>query len=365
MNNFHGIIPENFAKGNRLRTLAFNGNLLEGLLPKSLVNCINLEVLDLGNNKINDSFPYWLVALPKLQVLVLRSNKFHGPIENYETSGMFFSKLRILDLSHNEFIGTLPSHFFKDLKALTTDESEGDPKYIGENFYYGLPGEYVMENYLFLQYQDSVIIAMKGNVLPLEKILTIFSVIDLSRNMFYGKIPKVLGTLKFLRVLNFSHNRLNGHIPSSLANLSVLESLDLSSNMLTGEIPMQLTSLTFLAVLNLSQNLLRGPIPQGKQFNTFQNASYDGNLGLCGFPLSMKCSTDETPSPPPPPSIFEEDNDSMFASGFGWKSVLMGYGCGLVIGMAMGYIVFKTGKPHWLVRFVEALKEVKWKDETA
>ena len=198
MNNFHGIIPENFAKGNRLRTLAFNGNLLEGLLPKSLVNCINLEVLDLGNYKINDSFPYWLVALPKLQVLVLRSNKFHGPIENYETSGMFFSKLRILDLSHNEFIGTLPSHFFKDLKALTTDESEGDPKYIGENFYYGLPGEYVMENYLFLQYQDSVIIAMKGNVLPLKKILTIFAVIDLSRNMFYGKIPKVLGTLKFL-----------------------------------------------------------------------------------------------------------------------------------------------------------------------
>ncbi|KAK4573684.1 hypothetical protein RGQ29_031580 [Quercus rubra] len=328
-NSLSGTIPSclgNFSNSlsNRLRTLAFNGNLLEGLLPKSFVNCINLEVLDLGNYKINDSFPYWLVALPKLQVLVLRSNKFHGPIENYETSGMFFSKLRILGLSHNEFI------------ALTTNESEVDPKYIGENFYHGLPGEYVMENYLFLRYQDSVIIAMKCNVLPLKKILTIFAVIDLSRNMFYGKIPKVLGTLK-----------LNGHIPSSLANLSVLESLDLSSNMLTGEIPMQLTR---------------------KQFNTFQNASYDGNLGLCEFPLSMKCSTDETPSPPPPPpppSIFEEDNDSTFASGFGWKSVLMGYGCGLVIGMAMGYIVFKTGKPHWLVRFVEALKDVKWKDETA
>ena len=164
-------------------------------------------------------------------------------------------------------------------------------------------------------------------------------------------------------MLNFSHNRLTDHIPSSLANLLVLESLDLSSNMLTREIPMQLTSLTFFAVLNLSQNLLTGPIPQGKQFDTFQNVSYDGNLGLCEFLLSMKCSTDETPSPPPLPSIFEEDNDSMFASGFGWKSVLMGYGCGLVIGMAMGYIVFKTGKPHWLVRFVEPLKEVKWKDE--
>ena len=134
--------------------------------------------------------------------------------------------------------------------------------------------------------------------------------------------------------------------------------------MLAGEIPMQLTSLTFFAVLNLSQNLLIGPISQGKQFNTFQNVSYDGNLGLCGFHLSMKCSTDETQSPPPPPSIFEEDNDSMFASGFGWKCV---NGLRMWIGHwnSYGYVVFKTGKPHWLVRFVEALKEVKWKDETA
>ena len=139
MNNFHSIILENFAKGNRLRTLAFNGNLLEGLLPKSLVNCIDLEVQDLGNNKINDSFPYWLEALPKLQVFVLRSNKLHGPIEIYETSGMFFSKLQIFHLSHNEFIGPLPSHFFEDLKSLTTNENEDDPKYIGEDFYHGLP----------------------------------------------------------------------------------------------------------------------------------------------------------------------------------------------------------------------------------
>ena len=138
-------------------------------------------------------------------------------------------------------------------------------------------------------------------------------------------------------MLNFSHNRLNGHIPSLLANLSVLESLDLSSNMLVGEIPMQLTSLTFLAVLNLSQNLLTGPISQGKQFNTFQNVSYDGNLGLCGFHLSMKCSTDETQSPPPPPSIFEEDNDSMFASGFGWKCV---NGLRMWIGHWNGYGIY-------------------------
>ena len=142
-----------------------------------------------------------------------------------------------------------------------------------------------------------------------------------------------------------------------MANLSALESLDLSSNRLVGEIHMQLTSLTFLALLNLSQNHLTGPIPQGKQFATFQNDSYDGNLGLCGFPLSKQCSTDA--SPLPPPSIFQEDNDSMFASGFGWKAVLIGYGCGLVFGITVGYVAFKTEKPHWLVRFVEGERNGK------
>jgi hypothetical protein len=333
MNNFYNSMPGTFAKGNRLRTIALNGNQLEGRLPNSLVNCKYLEVLDLGNNKINDSFPYWLKALPKLQVLILRSNRFNGQIHNFKTRSSF-RMLRIIDLSHNEFIGILPTKFFEGLKAIkTTNESEVESRYMGQDYC-----------------NDSIKVSLKGHELVLEKILTIFTTIDLSSNKFYGRIPEVLGTLKYLRVLNLSHNSLTDHIPSSFSNLLALESLDLSSNKLNGEIPMQLTSLTFLSVLNLSQNQFVGPIPQGKQFATFQNDSYYGNLGLCGLPLSKKCSTDA--SPLPSPSIFQEDNDSMFASGFGWKAVLMGYGCGLGFGLAVGYVFwFKTEKPQWLVRF--------------
>ena len=335
MNNFYNSMPGTFAKGNRLRTIALNGNQLEGRLPNSLVNCKYLEVLDIGNNKINDSFPYRLEALPELQVLILRSNKFNGPIDNLKTKSSF-PMLRIIDLSHNEFTGILPAKFFEGLKAIKSiNESDTELKYMEHD-----------------NYQDSIEVEMKGNELFLEKILTIFTTIDLSSNKFHGKIPKVVGKLKFLRALNFSHNSLTGHIPSSLANLSALESLDLSSNKLNGEIPMQLTSLTFLSMLNLSQNQFVGPIPQGKQFDTFQNDSYSENLGLCGLPLSKKCSTDA--SPLPSPSIFQEDNDSMFASGFGWKAVLMGYGCGFGFGLAVGYVFwFKTEKPQWLVRLFD------------
>ncbi|KAK9004860.1 hypothetical protein V6N11_042312 [Hibiscus sabdariffa] len=85
-----------------------------------------------------------------------------------------------------------------------------------------------------------------------------------------------------------------------MAQLVALESLDLSSNRLGGRIPSQLTKLTFLEVLNFSNNKLEGPIPHGNQFNTFDNDSYSGNFGLCGFPLTKQCGSGEGLNPPAP-----------------------------------------------------------------
>ena len=55
----------------------------------------------------------------------------------------------------------------------------------------------------------------------------------------------------------------------------------------------------------------------------------------------------------PPSSYNEGDDSTLFGDGFGWKAVAMGYGCGFVIGVAMGYIVFRTKKPAWFHRMVE------------
>ncbi|KAL0009614.1 hypothetical protein SO802_011116 [Lithocarpus litseifolius] len=116
-NNLHGTIPSKFAKGCYLKSLKLNGNQLEGSLPQSLVHCRKLEVLDLGNNKINSTFPIWLETLPELRVLILRSNNFHSALGNPKTK-FPFPNLRIIDLSHNEFRGLLPTKFFKYLKAM-------------------------------------------------------------------------------------------------------------------------------------------------------------------------------------------------------------------------------------------------------
>ncbi|KAL4376254.1 hypothetical protein GQ457_02G039240 [Hibiscus cannabinus] len=190
----------------------------------------------------------------------------------------------------------------------------------------------------------------KGLEIEFQKLLTIMTAIDFSDNQFSGEVPETLGELHSLIVLNLSQNSLTGPIPSSLGDLSELESLDLSSNKLNGRIPTELNKLGFLEVLNLSHNHLNGPIPQGKQFDTFTNDSYLGNLDLCGLPLSKGCDNDaETPT-----KLDRDDDDDEI----NWKySILMGYGCGLVLGLSMGYIVFTTGKPWWFIRIFERARQ--------
>ncbi|XP_017980077.1 PREDICTED: receptor-like protein 12 [Theobroma cacao] len=326
MNNFYGKVPDSFTNG-QLRYLFLNDNQLEGLLPRSLANCSSLRILNLRNNKFADAFPHWLASLPWLRVLILRSNRLHGPMPNSIASSNF-SALQIIDLSHNELTGPLPTKFFKTLRAM---KDRGCKYCMGDSK------------------KASVNVTTKKLEMELAETLTSFTSIDLSNNLFCGQIPKELGELILLQTLNLSNNNLTGPIPPSFGNMVALESLDLSSNKLGGRIPSQMTNLTFLEVLNLSKNYLVGPIPHGNQFGTFENDSYSNNLGLCGFPLSKQCGNDEEPKPTVP--MLKEDEGSEIA--FIWKVVMMGYGCGVVLGLSMGYIVFTTGRPWWFIRMVE------------
>nr|XP_034898771.1 receptor-like protein 43 [Populus alba] len=335
MNNLQGTIPSTFSKDNSLEYLNLNGNELKGKIPPSIINCTMLQVIDLGNNKIEDTFPNFLETLPELQILVLKSNKLQGFVKG-PTAYNSFSKLRIFDISHNNFSGPLPTGYFNSLEAMMASD---------QNMIYMRAANY--NGYVY-----SIEITWKGVEIEFTKIRSTIRVLDLSNNNFTGEIPKVIGKLKALQQLNLSHNYLAGHIQSSLGNLTSLESLDLSSNLLTGRIPTQLRGLTFLAILNLSHNQLEGPIPSGEQFNTFDASSFEGNLGLCGSQVLKKCYGDEAPSLPP--SSFDEGDDStLFGEGFGWKAVTVGYGCGFVFGVATGYVVFRTKKPSWFLRMVE------------
>ncbi|KAG7984502.1 hypothetical protein I3843_04G164000 [Carya illinoinensis] len=326
-NNIGGTIPDEWAKRCSLSMIDLSQNQFQGQLPRSLDNCKELQYLDVGNNKIHDTFPLWLETLPVLQILILRSNGFYGAIRNIQIN-CTFSNLHIIDLSHNNFSGDLPAECFQQWNAMKL---------------FGAKGLQYLD-YSIISY--SITLTTRSIELKYERIQDELKVIDLSCNRFEGGIPEVVGNLKGLHILNFSNNALFGHIPSSLANLTNLESLDLSQNNLIGEIPLQLAQLTFLAFFKVFNNRLTGPIPHGNQFDTFPNSSFDGNLGLCGKPLSKACG-DSLPTPDPT-LTFEGNQDGVSPFEFGWKVVAIGYGCGFVVGIVIGQWVIAR-KQDWFV----------------
>ncbi|XP_059654528.1 receptor-like protein 6 [Cornus florida] len=223
-NKLHGPIPQTYNNGTGLRMINLIQNQLQGPVPNSLVNCPLLESLDLGNNKIYDVFPFWLGTLPELKVLILRFNRFHGAIWN-PNSSLAFSKLHILDISHNGFTGNLPCDYFHTLTAMKTID-------VNESTYIGRVTNFVNNGSTY-----ALTLTNKGVQIVYLYILNIFAAIDLSSNQFEGEIPESIGILKCLHMLNLSNNSLIGQIPSSLRNLTEIESLDLSQNKLSGEIP--------------------------------------------------------------------------------------------------------------------------------
>ncbi|KAL3753564.1 hypothetical protein ACJRO7_000900 [Eucalyptus globulus] len=229
-NNLRGNIPDclvmdiiNFPETCGLKTLDLSRNLLGGKFPTSLANCTTLEVLDVETNQIEDVFPCELKSIASLRVLVLGSNKFHGGVGCPETNGNW-TMLQIVDISSNNFSGTLRAEWLTSLEAMKANIDFNDI-------------EYPFLPFSGLYYQDTVSITFKGLQVELVKILTPFTLIDFSCNNFEGPIPDTLGALEALYFLNLSNNAFSGPIPPSLGHLHQLESLDLSRNDLNGTIP--------------------------------------------------------------------------------------------------------------------------------
>ncbi|KAL2967059.1 hypothetical protein AAZX31_16G153500 [Glycine max] len=276
----------------------------------------------LYSNLLNGIIPSWCLSLPSLVDLYLSENKFSGHI-----SAISSYSLERLSLSHVKLQGNIPESIFSLVNLTQLDLSSNN---------------------------------LQGNI-P-EAIFSLVNLIDLdlsSNNLSESVNFPLFSKLQNLRRLNLSQKRLIGPIPQSMGNLRNLESLDLSSNMLTGRIPTELGNLNFLEVLNLSDNHFVGEIPQGKQFRTFSNDSYEGNLGLCGLPLTTECSKD--PEQHSPASLTFGGEQGV---GFGWKPVAIGHGCGMVFGVGMGCCVLLIGKPQWLVRMVGGQLNKKVKRKT-
>ncbi|KAF3668745.1 hypothetical protein FXO38_06380 [Capsicum annuum] len=117
---------------------------------------------------------------------------------------------------------------------------------------------------------------------------------DLSENLLQGEIPQNPYNLSNLVYLDLHHNQLNGSIPSTIENLSNLHFLNLSQNTLFGSIPVALGDLQNLTHFNLSYILLSGVIPSIESIQKFGPLTFFHNTDLCGDPLEVSCSADDT-----------------------------------------------------------------------
>ncbi|KAH1120646.1 hypothetical protein J1N35_003806 [Gossypium stocksii] len=187
-NRLNGKIPHCLGKLSYYLTVSdlWMSNL-QWVIPTKFANCESLRILSLNGNQWRDRYHILCLTVKIWKFLMLVTTQLVLALK----PKLRFPLSRIMDISHNEFIGSLPTRFFKNLKAMLS---------VGRN-----------------ELRD----------IELTRILTVFTTIDLSNNNFSGKIPSNIGELKSLEELNFSHNNLVGCIPSSIGLLTNPEWLDL------------------------------------------------------------------------------------------------------------------------------------------
>ncbi|CAL4984043.1 unnamed protein product [Urochloa decumbens] len=331
-NLLEGKLPSCFGMIS-LTTLELSKNSLSGEFPSFLQNSTNLQFLDLGWNKFYGRLPIWIGNLVGLQFLRLRHNMFSG---NIPVSITNLECLQYLDIAENVIAGFLPTQM-SNLRAMrgkySTIRFPQQQSYCGSYF---IPGGYQSIDLSAVTKGQELDYGSSNHFLYM-KVMSI----DLSFNILSGEIPEEIVYLDALLNLNLSHNHFSKNVPYEIGAMQSLESLDLSRNNLTGEIPASISNLAFLSYLDLSYNNLSGTIPSGSQLDSLyasKPSMYNGNIGLCGPPLTKSCSSNGK-------SLQSHIRRSEEGAYF-----FYGLGCGFIVGIWMVFCALLF-KKRWRVSY--------------
>ncbi|XP_023739879.1 probably inactive leucine-rich repeat receptor-like protein kinase At3g28040 [Lactuca sativa] len=301
-NMLSGDFPQWIGSMGSLEYLDFSGNGLTGILPESMGDHLSsLSYISVSGNSLSGSIPSSLVSSSKLSVIRLRGNKLNGSIPD----ALFELGLDQIDFSRNELTGSIPQgsrKLFENLESLDLSGNRltGDiPAEIGlnsklrylnlswNNFETKIPPELgYFQNLTVLDlrygsFQGSI----PGDICDSGSL----GILQLDGNSFTGSIPDEIGNCTSLYLLSMSHNSLTGSIPGSMSQLKKLKILKLEYNQLSGEIPQELGELENLLAVNISYNRLQGRLPTGGIFQSLEESSLEGNLGICSPLLKGPC----------------------------------------------------------------------------
>ncbi|XP_040259173.1 receptor-like protein EIX2 [Aegilops tauschii subsp. strangulata] len=246
-----------FWKVTSLKYLHLEWNLLFGKFPDTLGNMTYLRVLDISYNGNPDMMMTGNIKkLCSLEILDLSGNRINGDIESLFVESLpqcTRKNLQKLDLSYNNFTGTLPN--------IVSDFSKLSILSLSNNNLVGpIPAQ--LGNLTCLTSLDLFWNHLNGSIPPELGALTTLTSLDLSMNDLTGSIPAELGNLRYLSELCLSDNNITAPIPPELMNSTSLTHLDLSSNHLNGSVPTEIGSLNNLIYLYLSNNRFTGVITE-------------------------------------------------------------------------------------------------------
>uniref|UniRef100_A0A6N2L1P7 Leucine-rich repeat-containing N-terminal plant-type domain-containing protein n=1 Tax=Salix viminalis TaxID=40686 RepID=A0A6N2L1P7_SALVM len=240
------LLDHNLPRGGSwLWYLKLSNNNFKGLLPPSVFNMTNLDYLFLDGNKFVGEVP---CIISSFQLVDISNNLLSGMLPR-EIGNSSIYDMKGIDLSRNNFEGTIPIEYFNS---------------------YGLDFLDLSENNL-------------SGSLPLGFDATYLRYVHLYRNQLSGPLPYAFYNLSSLMTLDLSDNSLTGPIPHWIDNLSELSIFVLKSNQFNGELPHQLCLLNRLSILDLSENIFSGHLPSCLSNLNF--TASDEKSGYSYFPM--------------------------------------------------------------------------------
>ncbi|KAK8505308.1 hypothetical protein V6N11_057637 [Hibiscus sabdariffa] len=280
-------VPPTICDLKNLTYLDLYNNFIPGGFP-ILYNCSKLQILDLSQNYFVGSIPDDIDRLSTLVYLDISGNNFSGDIP---PSIGRLPVLNTLNIVQNQFDGTFPKEIgnLSNLEVLNMAYNEFVPMRIPSEF-----GQMSKLLYLWMTQTN-----LMGEIPESFDNLSSLEHLDLAVNNLEGPIPSSLFSLKNLTVVYLFYNKLSGEIPKTVDTLSLIE-IDLSVNSLTGSIPKDFGKLQRLEILNLAYNQLTAKLPTSiaqlpalRDFRVFHNKlsgvlppEFGLHSGLEGFEVS-------------------------------------------------------------------------------
>jgi Leucine-rich repeat (LRR) protein len=289
VNSFTGALPSTLGSLSSLSWLEMNQNFLTGPIapiaqlsrlgvfgafvnlftssvPCEFSSLTTLSYLDLSTNAL-DSLCEGLTLSPMFERLGLFNNLLHGPITESFVSN--FSRLEFFDFDSNFLSGTIPQNI--DAMTRLGQFSLGNNRFTGT-----IPPSVAQMTRLVQLYLPNNHLVGSLEHLFVGSPMAILN-LDLSSNMFEGKIPKELFAFRQLETIALTSNCFDGTLPAAVceathAQVISMDGLGAASgcsakinfifnNLMSGTIPSCLWDLQNITLLSLSGNGFIGTLP--------------------------------------------------------------------------------------------------------